>query len=182
MFATERSSSQVLLIRHGLTGPNECGLVVGRSDPHLSEGGRDQAIRLARMMSRELATSIVCSPARRALETAMIVGLFTDLPIRIEERLLERGFGPWEGRAEDEMRRHLACLGPGWPDYRPPGGESFAEMSHRVLDCIHELVSMHGRWLVVTHAGPIRAVLLDRRGWAMHRAFELDVPHAMTVI
>jgi broad specificity phosphatase PhoE len=85
--------------------------------------------------------------------------------IDIEPDLIEQNFGVWQGIKYSELH---ARLGEEWQrlwlapaDEVPPGGESFAMLSHRVQGAIARLNVLHcGRDIIsVSHGGTIRAAL-----------------------
>jgi alpha-ribazole phosphatase len=85
-------------------------------------------------------------------------------PLVVEPDLAEQHFGEWQGqKRRDVYNRHMS-----WPgfwitaaDHRPPGGESFTDVTRRVAFAIERLTSAHaGRDIVaVAHGGTIRAAL-----------------------
>ena len=71
--------------------------------------------------------------------------------------LRERHFGTWEGLTDDEI---FARFDP-TPDTSWGDGETREEMAERVLDALRRIAATHpeSRVLVVSHGGPLRAVL-----------------------
>ncbi|MGI5232628.1 histidine phosphatase family protein [Actinoallomurus sp. CA-142502] len=138
---------------------------IGLRDPDvpLSETGRRQAEalgrRLAAMPPDERPTVVYSSPYVRAAETARIaMAELGDLPIRYDERLRDRENGAlyaltWRGITarfpEEAARKRLT----GKFYYRPPGGESWADVALRLRSVLAEIQSEHpdGRVLVVAH-------------------------------
>lgn len=121
----------VLLIRHGRTGFNAeqrfCG---GRSDPPLDAHGREQAAALERFAGE--VERVFCSPQRRALETAAVLGT----PIVIDE-LRELDQGGLEGRTFHPALQEHAEFFRAWkrdPTHVciPGGGESMGALADRV--------------------------------------------------
>jgi broad specificity phosphatase PhoE len=151
----------ILLARHGETDWNREGRFQGHADRPLNETGRAQAFELGEALRADELAAVYSSPLRRALETAEAVAAPLGLePIPVES-LREIDVGSWQGltRAEIEelfpgqFARWLAYE-QGWAD-----GESYDEMSRRVITALLELAHRHagGRILAVTHGGPIRA-------------------------
>jgi broad specificity phosphatase PhoE len=98
----------------------------------------------------------------RAYETARAIR--GDLPVERDARWREFEFGEWEGLTWEqilerwpEMReRHWSTA----KQYAPPGGETFDAVQSRVAKALEELqVRGYGNALVVTHAGPLHAML-----------------------
>ena len=146
------------------TGAARLGLDVRDPDVPLSDTGRAQAEALGRWLGGlpegERPTAVLSSPFVRAATTARIAidtsGLA--LPVRFDERLRERDFGAFDGMTaagiraehpEEAQRRQL--LGKFW--YRPPGGESWADVALRVRSLLATEALRHDgeRLLVATH-------------------------------
>lgn len=154
----------ILLVRHGETDWNREGRWQGHADPSLNELGREQARALATRVLAEPIDAIYSSDLARARETAAIVGAGVGLEPRLDPRLREVDVGEWSGLTSDEVERRY----PGAVERRRSGGvgwergESYEQMSERVIAGLHAIAEVHrgGRVLVVTHGGPMRAVWL----------------------
>jgi len=145
--------SAVWLVRHGESegnladakahqaGAGRLHLDVRDPDVPLSDTGRAQAAALGRWLGalpeRDRPTAVLSSPFTRALTTAQLATGPLGVPVRIDERLRERDFGAFDGMTgagireqypDEAGRRDL--LGKFY--YRPPGGESWADVALRV--------------------------------------------------
>ncbi len=154
---------RVAFLRHGRTGWNREGRIQGRTDRPLDPAGREELLARAPPPGWEEA-DLVASPLARAAETAEIV--FGRAP-RAEPRLMEMDWGAWEGRRGAEL---LAEGAPGFRpieewgwDFRPPGGESLADLRDRVADWMAEL---ERPTVAVAHIGVMRVALALATGWA----------------
>jgi ribonuclease H / adenosylcobalamin/alpha-ribazole phosphatase len=106
----------------------------------------------------------VTSPLQRARQTAAAVAAATGAPLTVDDALAEADFGKWEGltfgeaadRWPEEMSAWLASA-----DVAPPGGESLADASRRVLAAADRLLAAHNgaTLLLVSHVTPIKAVI-----------------------
>jgi probable phosphoglycerate mutase len=84
-------------MRHGLTDWNVAHKLQGNTDVPLNEIGRQMA-KEAREKYREISFDLCyCSPLSRARETAELVLEGRDLSIQADDRLMEIGFGVYEG-------------------------------------------------------------------------------------
>jgi broad specificity phosphatase PhoE len=104
----------------------------------------------------------VSSDLSRAYETAQII--CANLRVQRDPRWREFAFGLWEGLTWEEIASR-------WPTvaehghtaaklYAPAGGETFKAVCDRVKDALDDLQrSGNGPALVVTHAGPMHAML-----------------------
>ncbi len=85
------------IIRHGKTDWNVLHRLQGRTDIPLNDEGRQMA-EAARTEYRDVHFDICfCSPLIRAKETAEILLKDRNIPILTDERLVEMGFGSYEG-------------------------------------------------------------------------------------
>ena len=133
------------------------------ADVPLSGTGRRQAAalgrRLAAMPAGERPTAVLSSPYVRAAETARIaLAEVGDLPIRFDERLRDRETGVLyaltargiQARYPEEAARKQLT---GKFYYRPPGGESWADVALRLRSVLSDIErdNPDGRVLVVAH-------------------------------
>ena len=158
-------------VRHGLTEWNVQQRLQGRHDVPLNPEGRRQAMRsgviLQELFDRDGRAPddfvYVSSPLMRARETMELVRTTLGLPkspYAVEPRLAEIAFGEWEGLTYDDVIKRDGDVvakreGDKW-GFRPPGGESYAEVTARV-----------GAWydqldrdaVVAAHGGTARALV-----------------------
>ena len=147
----------ILFVRHGETNWNAERRVQGHSDTPLNETGRAQARALAEELADEGIDAVYSSDLLRAHETARIVVRGRGLEVTSIRDLRERHFGTWEGLTDDEIfARFPEARNGSWGD-----GESREEMAGRVLQALQRIAETHegDRVLVVSHGGPLRAVL-----------------------
>lgn len=156
----------ILLARHGETDWNRQRRVQGHSDTPLNETGRAQARALAETLDDAELDAVYASDLARARDTAQVVADRKGLTVTVLPELRERNFGTWEGLTDDEiLARFPAARTGSWGD-----AETTEELAERVLGALHQIAAAHpgGHVLVVTHGGPVRALLvesgLDGRG------------------
>jgi len=158
-------------IRHGLTDWNIEGRLQGGRDVPLNARGRVQAEESAAILRELFAREgraaddfhYVSSPLVRASETMEIVRKALGLPAdgyAREPRLSEIAFGEWEGltyldvlKRDKEVvdrREHEKWL------FRPPGGETYAEVAQRV-GAWHASLTRDA--VVTAHGGTGRALV-----------------------
>ena len=161
----EAGAVELLLIRHGesegnvaatearLAGAEVIDVPARDADVNLSDTGREQAkalgTALARIAEEFRPDAVVSSPYARALQTAEI-GVETagwPVKVRTDERLRDRELGILDRltrlgvdtRFPEEAERRL-WLGKLY--YRPPGGESWADVALRLRSVLDELNSL----------------------------------------
>ncbi|WP_067541762.1 bifunctional RNase H/acid phosphatase [Nocardia crassostreae] len=157
--------TRLLLLRHGQTELSVQRRYSGRGNPPLTELGREQAARAAKMLAgKGNIAAIVCSPLGRAQETAEAAGRALGVPVRVLDGLIETDFGEWEGMTFLEARErdpesHARWLGD--PSLPAPGGESFDQVRERIEGVRRDLVALYpgANVLVVSHVTPIKTLL-----------------------
>lgn len=149
-------------VRHGATDWNAERRFQGQTDVPLNELGRSQAHALSVALQGAAFDRAVSSDLSRAVETARAIrgGLF----VETDARWREFDFGEWEGLTwEQIVQRWPAASESGATAaaaYAPSGGETFALLCDRVSAAIRDLRrDTVQNVLVVTHAGPLHAVL-----------------------
>lgn len=88
---------EILLTRHGQTEWNLLKKVQGKADIELNEQGIQQAEMTRDFLKDEKIDLILCSPLKRAIQTAEIINQNRDIKMIIDERISERDFGEFEG-------------------------------------------------------------------------------------
>ncbi len=123
-------------------------------------------------------TQIVSSPLVRCHAFADELNQQHRVPVRIDDRLKEVGFGSWEGLTHDEIQArdfsHYQAFYNDPVSNRPPGAEPldvfFARVSGALKTMVTDFAGQHV--LVVAHAGIIRAIMahvLDIPAMAVYR-------------
>jgi len=157
----------LLLVRHGETVWNAEGRVQGQQNSRLSERGREQGRLVAERLSRMNVEAVYCSDLGRARETAEMVAAPHHLTVKPAFALRERSYGVLEGKTLDEAARTQGVWFIAWQADRlqqtPPGGESQADMYHRVMEALRTIAGAHAGQavVVVTHGGPIKSAIYD---------------------
>ncbi len=157
----------IIFIRHGQTTTNAQRLLVGRSDPELTELGERQARALRRLV--EGVEEVWTSPLRRARNTARLALPHLDALVRPE--FIEVDYGYLDGQpvsvvSEDQWRAfesdHDLALG---------DGESLESVDRRVHAVLNELLAdqtsllhdHHRHLAIVSHVSPIKSATV----WAL---------------
>jgi broad specificity phosphatase PhoE len=157
----------ILLVRHGQTTSNAARLLVGRSDPPLTELGERQAIALRPLLTN--VREVWSSPLRRATATATLA--FPATPAVIKESFIELDYGTFDGKelsamSTEEWQRcasdHAAPFG---------GGESLQSLDQRVHRELETLLENRSSLLhrddehlaIVTHMSPVKSATV----WAL---------------
>src|SRR5829696_9061290 len=150
-------ATTILLARHGETDWNLERRVQDHTDRPLNDTGREQARALAEELADTPLGAVYSSDLVRAHETARIVADRHGLDVTAVPDLREREFGTWEGLTDREILQRFPQAHHGsWGD-----GETPDAMSRRVLEALRRIAETHpdATVLVVSHGGPLRAVL-----------------------
>lgn len=129
-------------------------------------------------------TRIVSSPLTRCRAFAETLAERHGLPLSLDERLMEVGFGVWEGKSAAEIEADapgtLARFKADPVNARPAGAEPLAGFHARVAAGLEDLLVQHNgqHVLLVGHAGVIRMAF----AWALHipleHAYRIEVASA----
>lgn len=114
--------------------------------------------------------AVYSSPMRRTRATAEPLCRQAGLELRIRDGLRELGYGQWEGKSPEEVRRdhHLDYLrwlaDAGWN--APTGGERGVDVGVRAMAVLEEIYRQHpdGDVLVVSHKATLRILLCQLLG------------------
>lgn len=127
---------------------------------------------------------IVSSTLSRCADFARELAVRHALPLEFDQRLIEIGFGEWEGLTAAEVTaQNPLLLKQFWADpinTSPPGAESLTAFYDRVIPAWEELLMRHAgkHVLIVGHAGVIRMIVHRVLDMPLERMFRLQVPNA----
>ena len=126
----------------------------------MSPAGEAQIRELAaRLRPRVTPDAIYCSDLSRSRRTAELLANGSAIPIRVRPALREIDMGDWQGLSRREVAERrpadYAARGRDIANFRPPGGESFADLAARVLPCWRDIVE-DGETQVVADRRPRR--------------------------
>jgi probable phosphoglycerate mutase len=129
---------KVYLLRHGETEWTQSGRHTGLSDVPLTKNGKKEASLLGKSLKKIPFDTILCSPLKRAHDTANIA--FPEGNMVIDSDLVEWDYGEYEGLTTKEIQKR----DPNWNVFTGdiPGGESkemVAERADRVLEKVLQL-------------------------------------------
>ncbi len=158
-------NGRVLLVRHGPVTPAWRGTLYGHSDAEPEDldgvGWAGSPV-----------DAVVCSDLTRAVRTAE--ALFPGVPAVRDPDLRETDYGELDGRDLLELHEEQPTLWDQWlaepDDLRFPGGETYSEVSQRVVAAVERarLLAPDGVVAVVTHGGCIRSVVAWVLGATAH--------------
>ena len=152
----------IVLVRHGETDWNRDHRFQGHADIPLNAAGLDQVRELGERLAGESFSIVYTSPLRRASESAELLAKRLGVEVRPSDALKEVDVGAWSGLTVHEVEDRFPEGFARWVEWRCAGwseGETYEQLSRRVVDGLREIAEKHGgeRVLAVTHGGPIRS-------------------------
>lgn len=149
----------IYFVRHGSTDWNENINVNGQKDPkcqgradiELNEKGRQQAKLMADFLKDKHFDRVICSPLKRTKETCEII-YQGNLPIKTDERLIERDFGEFEGLTRGEFDFNGFWNINSNQQFKK--AESIKDVEKRVYNFLDEIMHSNAKdVLIVSHGG-----------------------------
>lgn len=150
---------KIYATRHGQTEWNAIDRICGITDVDLTETGKAQARELAEKAAEKGDIDlIICSPLKRARETARAVSERIACEVIIDARLTEWNYGSYEGKHRStegfaEAKRQFGFK-------MKDGGESVLQLAHRVYSVIDDVIEKYPdkNVLLVCHGGVCRII------------------------
>ena len=175
--------SRIYLVRHGEITQFAPRRFVGQSDLPLTDHGRFQMGRVAQYLLDKEVSRLLCSPLSRCVESAGIVGQALGLRPEAVPDLREIGLGVWEGLSVDEVRERFPgryeARGRNMAGFRPPGGESFADVQRRAWAAFEAATAeLDEPVAIVAHGGVNRVLLCRILGMPLENLFRLEQDYA----
>jgi alpha-ribazole phosphatase len=180
MTPAEYRETEIELLRHG--EPVGGRRYRGQLDDALSEKGWQQMWHA--VGDRADWQQIVTSPLQRCCAFAIALGERHGLPVKVDARFAEVGFGSWEGRTRQELEAEVPgqvarfLLDP--VGNRPLGAELLDDFTARVQAGLGDIVQAYAgqRVLLVAHAGVIRSVMAHVLGMPPAVMYRINVANA----
>lgn len=170
----------IYLVRHGKIQTDETQKTyIGQIDMPMCEEGKKQVHRLSSMLSGLKISAVYCSDLSRSVDTAKeIAGWHSIRPV-IKPGLKEISLGEWEGMTFSEVIKlypeEFRQRGADIANFCPPGGESFADCSTRVIHALQEIIrSSSGNIVISGHAGVNRMILCHALGMPVENLFNIS--------
>jgi broad specificity phosphatase PhoE len=166
-FLPDDPPTRIYLLRHGEVATFERRSFNGWTDVGLTPRGVSQLEEVASRLSSKPIRAVYTSNLQRSVLGGEAIAKACGVPQLIRPELREKGFGVWEGLTADEASERYPEAWEKWVadplDNRPESGESYREVSLRVLPAIKKIVEAHPgeEVVVVAHGGVNRVILAD---------------------
>lgn len=179
----------LFVFRHAETTDNSNSIFSGWRDPDLTPKGLSQAQEIAEQLSEEKIDWAFTSHLRRARRTLEIVlKLHPNVPIFIDDRLIERCYGTLQGKSKVKS----AAERPDWfakvhrgYNFSPPKGESLRMVEKRTLPFVLQLKEWlrqnPGNAAIACHGNSMRPIRRVFEHLSVEQMLQLENPqdHAL---
>ncbi len=163
------SSNIYFLVRHGEAENNVLGLLnsgTGKREYPLTETGRAMVAQTVLYLRNENPDFIVASPVLRARQTAEILHDMLDIPLAIDPRLCEAGFGSFEETSHQAFVEFMKTNGTRAVGAPELGVEGYMDIRARVRAFLEATAaSFSGKKIViVSHADTLQEMYAELIG------------------
>jgi len=174
------SETLIDLLRHG--EPLGGRKYRGQMDDPLSEKGWAQMRR--KVAGHAPWQRVISSPLSRCRAFAEELAAGHGLPLHVDERLKEVGFGVWEGKTAGQLNaedlQQLPRFRADPVNARPAGAEPLEQFYRRVVAALDEIIARHRHehLLIICHAGVMRMALAYVLEIPLNHAYRIEVASA----
>lgn len=176
----------ITLLRHGSVA-GQAHVFRGASDEALNTQGIAQMHCTLKRIADTPFDVIATSPLRRCHDFSAAYAAQNGISLQVLPEFRELEFGVWDGLTPDEaaMRNPVEyqafCTSYG--EHAPPDGESLIQLRARVGRGWHDWITTEcgNNRLLVTHAGVMRALLMELFGFTSAQAFQIAIPEAASL-
>lgn len=149
---------KLYILRHGQTNYNLENRMQGSINTALNETGKKQAKSIANTLKNISIDVFMCSPLKRAYETATIIKSELNLPNKliINNEFKEISYGDLNGMLLSDIQKEHPILITNSKKhfyYKPPNGISIAQFEQIILTALNKLLSTYKdkNILLITH-------------------------------
>lgn len=176
-------TTRLYLFRHGTAAPP--GVLIGGSDVPLAPEGEDQIRAWTAALSHIRFEKVWSSPLKRAVQSAAILLSYDSSEVEVLPGLREINLGQWEGKTKEWIKKNSTqeweARGQDIVSIPPPEGESFSDLSARVLPVFIELCEQATQYrnvLIAAHQAVNRVILCHIQGLPLESLLTIPQPTA----
>ena len=142
----------IYVVRHGHTNWNNKKITMGRKDIPLNELGIEEAYNTSKMLEDCTFDLIICSPLKRAKQTASIINKNRNNKIIFDNRIMERNLGDLEGKPYTSNNNQIWDIN---LNIDSDNIETMEEFKNRVYSFLEDIINRYSNQdiLLVTHGG-----------------------------
>jgi probable phosphoglycerate mutase len=145
----------IIFVRHGQALTNQLGILSDENEGYpLTEEGIATVSRTAQELGKLGITKIYAGPILRARQTAEIIGKPVELKPIIDDRLRDRGFGEFLGKAHKGGEWIMDI------DWNTSTVEKSGAVQERMMGFMDSISNGEGIIVVVSHEDTIKSVVL----------------------
>jgi alpha-ribazole phosphatase len=173
----------VSVLRHGQVNGRPFVYRGALNDP-MTEQGAARVWEIAERLAAPAFDRLASSPLVRCLDFAEAYARESELPLDVLDSMREMHFGAWEGLTPEEAARldptHHELFRGTAGKVGAPEGESVTDLRKRVRQGWQDWLAdaKGGHRLLVTHAGVMRALLMELIGLDPAHAYRIALPEA----
>lgn len=170
---------EIYLIRH-TTPLVDTGICYGQSDLDVTETFLDEAAIIKNHLPADIEI-VYSSPLQRCKKLADY--LFESHSIQLHHELKEIHCGEWELMPWNDIAKE--AIDPWMNDFVNvviPGGESYTQLYHRVVNCFEGIKNSSLPAAIVTHGGVIRSILAHVTDTPLSASFNVFQLHYGCVV
>lgn len=177
------AATRVTVLRHGEVEGRAHVMRGSLDDPLSAAGWARMASVLAHLQGGPV-DAVATSPLRRCQEFARAWAAERGLGLTVVDGFREMSFGAWEGlssqEAANQAPEHYARFRASAGKVPPPGGEGLEALHLRVSAAWAAWLAdaAGGHRLLVTHAGVMRALLMEVAGLPADHVWRVALPEA----
>ncbi len=163
---------EIYLVRH--TTPNiKKGICYGQTDLDVTSDFEKEWKAVHEKLKFDTGTIIYSSPLQRCSKLANTI----NTNVRIDDRLMELDFGPWEMKAWNDISpKEIKPWMNDFVNTKVPTGESYMDLQERVVDFFNKVVLPSKKdSILISHAGPIRALLAHIKNMPLKDSFSIQL-------
>ncbi len=174
---------KIYLIRHGKIDFGNVKKYIGITDLLLDHTGIEQAYDLKRFFQHITIDKVYTSPLKRCLQTSKIICEDKEQDIIVANEFAEINMGLWENKPIESIKKNFPKSfeerGINIASFIPPEGESFQQLSDRVLFAFDSIMKNDFETIIiVAHAGVNRVLLSHIFGNSLQNIFNIQQPYA----
>lgn len=173
----------VTVLRHGAVA-GRAHVFRGTLDEPLSAPGMQQMEQTLARCPTTAFDAVATSPLKRCHEFAADYVARHCVPLQVLPLFGELSFGEWEGLTPDEASARYPAEYQAFRathgEHAPPSGEALVQLRKRVSQGWKEWLAQDAgtNRLLVTHAGVMRALLMELFGYTPAQVFQIALPEA----